>query len=60
MTDFTQLPVGMPVPQDDGAADHLPGLAMPAIALPSTSGGTQFQALGEGRCVIYFYPRTSD
>jgi len=36
--DPAQLPADLPVPQDDGAAAHLAGLAMPPIALPSTSG----------------------
>ena len=36
--DPTQLPAGLPVPEDDGAAAHLAGLGMPPIALPSTSG----------------------
>ena len=29
MADFTELPAELPVPEDDGAADHLPGLALP-------------------------------
>ena len=33
-------PAGLPVPVDDGAADHLPGTVLPAVALPSTAGGT--------------------
>jgi peroxiredoxin len=57
MTDFTRLPEGLPVPQDDGAAAHLPGLAMPALAFPSTDGRTaELQALGDGRTVLYVYP----
>jgi peroxiredoxin len=59
MTDFTTLPGDLPVPQDDGAADHLPGLAMPSLAFPSTDGGTvELQALGDGRTVLYVYPMT--
>ena len=26
MTDYTQLPPDLPVPEDDGGADHLPGI----------------------------------
>ena len=32
------LPPNLPVPEDDGACDHLPGLRLPAIPLPSTAG----------------------
>ena len=28
---YTPFPADLPVPQDGGAADHLPGLALPAI-----------------------------
>ena len=36
---FYQLPVDLPVPVDDGAARRLPGLPLPPLGLPSTSGG---------------------
>jgi peroxiredoxin len=52
--------MSLPVPEDDGAADHLPGLAAPHVTLPSTSGGTvTLDALGPGRTVLYAYPRTA-
>jgi peroxiredoxin len=52
--------MSLPVPEDDGAADHLPGLAAPHVTLPSTSGGTvTLDALGAGRTVLYVYPRTA-
>jgi peroxiredoxin len=52
------LPDDLPVPVDDGAADHLPGAALPALALAATEGGAvDFSAL-EGRTVVYAYPRT--
>ena len=38
MTHFTELPPDLPVPVDDGACAHLPGLAMPSLRLPSTAG----------------------
>lgn len=54
-----RLPQNLPVPQDDGAADHLVGCRMPALALPGTAGGTvALDALGEGRTVLYCYPLT--
>ena len=58
-TDYTSLPASLPVPRDDGAADHLPGLAVPPLALPSSGGGTANLAeLAAGRLVAYVYPRT--
>ncbi|MDJ1138523.1 redoxin family protein [Streptomyces iconiensis] len=51
------LPPDLPVPEDDGGADHLPGLRMPDVTLSSTAGGTvALGALGPGRSVIYLYP----
>jgi peroxiredoxin len=59
MTDFTTLPDDLPAPQDDGAADHLPGRAMPDLTLPASDGGEQnLAALGSGRSIIYLYPLT--
>jgi len=53
------LPDGLPVPQDDGACDHLPGLPLPSLGLPATSGAT-VDLSREGRpwLVLYCYPRT--
>lgn len=59
VSDFTQLPEGLPVPVDDGAADHLPGQAIPDLALASTGGETvSLGELGPGRTIIYVYPLT--
>jgi peroxiredoxin len=59
MTDFTVLPSDLPHPVDDGACDHLPGLAMPSVRLPSTDGRlVDLGALPAARTVIYCYPRT--
>jgi peroxiredoxin len=58
-SDYTSLPPDLPVPEDDGAADHLPGSSLPSLELPSTAGGTaDLSALGPGRLVVYIYPRT--
>ncbi|HZN02595.1 MAG TPA: peroxiredoxin [Candidatus Polarisedimenticolia bacterium] len=57
--DLYSLPLGLPVPVDDGACDHLPGRPWPVLRLPSTSGGTV--ALAEVDTdwqVLYLYPRT--
>jgi peroxiredoxin len=58
-TDFSSLPADLPVPVDDGAADHLPGSRVPHVVLPSTLGGELdlAQAASE-RLVVYVYPRT--
>src|SRR5689334_23182302 len=52
------LPPNLPVPVDDGAADHLTGMRVPSIPLPSTSGGPIDLSVLKGRTVVYCYPRT--
>jgi peroxiredoxin len=53
-----ELPKDLPVPQDDGACDHLTGMRLPRITLPSTRGrAVDLSGLG-GTTVIYMYPRT--
>ena len=56
--DPTRLPDDLPVPEDDGGADHLPGMELPDIALPATDGGRVSLARLKGRTVVYAYPRT--
>lgn len=56
--DLHALPNGLPVPEDDGACDHLPGRELPALALPSTAGWGVDLAELRGRTVVYCYPRT--
>jgi len=53
-----QLPQNLPVPQDDGACDHLTGVKLPAVALPSTRGRAVDLSALRGTTVIYIYPRT--
>lgn len=48
------LPEGLPVPEDDGAADHLPGLELPDLVLDSSQGPVNVRDLD----VVYLYPRT--
>jgi peroxiredoxin len=58
-TDYSELPAGLPVPEDDGAADHLAGMTLPEVRLPSTLGETiSLAELSRGRLVAYVYPRT--
>ena len=53
------LPPGLPVPEDDGACDHLPGTAVPPVPLPATDGtAVDLSAPHPGRTVVYAYPRT--
>ncbi len=51
-------PESLPVPSDDGACDHLLGLALPSLALASTSGKTVDLSKVEGRLIVYCYPMT--
>jgi peroxiredoxin len=50
--------LNIPAPQDDGAARHLTGMALPDIALPATSGPPVNLAKIGNRSVVYIYPRT--
>ncbi|MFC4639998.1 peroxiredoxin [Deinococcus hohokamensis] len=59
MADHLTLPGNLPVPTDDGACDHLPGAAVPAVALPGTDGQMHDLSLLPGRTVLYVYPRTA-
>src|SRR5437763_9655455 len=52
------LPPDLPVPQDDGAARHLTGLRLPALALTATDGTQVDLSKLAGRTVVYIYPRT--
>jgi len=59
MTNPYILPPDLPRPVDDGTCDHLIGMPMPDITLPSTADRTvDLGALPAGRTVIYCYPRT--
>jgi peroxiredoxin len=58
MSDYTDLPTGLPIPEDDGAADHLRGMRMPDLVLPATSGIDVNLACLEGAAIVYVYPMT--
>ena len=61
MNEFAQLPPDLPVPKDDGAADHLIEMALPDLSLPSTRGAEidLATAAGDARWLVaYVYPRT--
>ena len=53
-----RLPEGLPVPADDGASDHLPGMQLPSLPLMSTAGEPVDLSKLPGRTVVYCYPRT--
>jgi len=53
-----QLPDNLPVPVDDGAADHLEGMEVPAVELESSVGPVDLGEFGAERAVLYVYPRT--
>lgn len=58
MTNLSQLPSDLPVPQDDGAADHLVGMPLPTISLSATTNIQFPLSKVNGRLVIYCYPMT--
>jgi peroxiredoxin len=58
--DISRLPPDLPVPVDDGACDHLTGMRLPAIALPSTRGRDVVLADLPRWTVVYTYPRTGE
>ena len=53
-----ELPKDLPVPQDDGACDHLTGMRMPKVNLRATDGTTVDMSALPQRTIIYCYPRT--
>jgi peroxiredoxin len=53
-----ELPDDLPVPEDDGACDHLPGMQLPSVSLPATDGSSVDLAKLVGTTVVYIYPRT--
>ena len=55
-TDPYVLPPNLPVPEDDGAADHLPGLRLPRSCSSPRGAGRPRRARGRP-AVLYVYPR---
>ena len=53
-----ELPKDLPIPIDDGACNHLPGMQLPSVPLTSTTGRVVDLAKISGRTVVYCYPRT--
>lgn len=58
MTNLNQIPANLPVPTDDGLADHLVGIKLPSISLQATNGTKIDLSQVQGCYVVYCYPRT--
>ena len=58
--DYHSLPPDLPVPEDDGAADHLTGMELPPLSLGMAGGGAfALRPSAEaGTLVAFVYPRT--
>ncbi len=57
--DYTSLPDDLPVPTDDGGADHLVGAQVPELQLQGTYGSAvALDEIATGVLVLYVYPRT--
>jgi len=52
------IPDNLPIPLDDGGADHLPGLTLPPLTLAATTGARVDLHALTGLGILYFYPRT--
>ena len=57
-TNIYELPANLPIPEDDGAANHLVGMTLPAISLRATNGTTVNLSAHFGKMIIYCYPMT--
>ena len=58
-TNLNELPPNLPRPRDDGGGRHLEGMALPDLALASTSGRqVNLSTISATRVVIYAYPMT--
>ncbi|KAL3291157.1 ankyrin repeat protein [Colletotrichum asianum] len=57
----SSLPSNLPPPVDDGACDHLPGLALPSIPLPTASDPSTKIDVSTlpGLVLIFVYPRSA-
>ena len=54
--DWTKIPA----PEDDGAAAHLVGMAIPPVSLRATNDTSVVLSELEGRVVVFAYPRTGE
>ena len=57
--DLTKLPDDLPVPDDDGACNHLTNFTIPPISLPNQDGNLlRLNRLDTFRIILYCYPMT--
>ena len=55
---YLSLPDNLPVPEDDGAADHLVGMKMPPVNLQATNGKVINLGKLSGVNILFCYPMT--
>ena len=53
---YLDLPDDLPIPQDDGAADHLQGKKLDSIILSATNGAKIDLSKLSGTTVVFIYP----
>lgn len=59
MADLHALPANLPAPEDDGAADHLPGARVPSVVLRANGGEfVDLSSAARETLVLYVYPAT--
>ena len=57
--DLTKLPDDLPMPEDDGACNHLTNFTIPPISLPNQDGNLlRLNRFDTFRIVLYCYPMT--
>ena len=55
--DLTKIPENLPRPTDDGSCDHLLGMTIPSMTLPSTKrDSTDIRKISEGFVILYLFP----
>ncbi len=58
MSQLTSLPDDLPIPEDDGACDHLINMKLPDLSLTTTSNTQINLSQLTEKTVLYFYPMT--
>lgn len=58
MDQLNELPANLPIPADDGAAQHLTGLKLPQLSLFSTDQSWVDLSRLEGLFVLFIFPMT--
>lgn len=57
--ELLSIPMDLPIPADDGRADHLRGAPVPAIALPATDGSSvRLDDPTAPTTLVFAFPRT--